>query len=77
MQLTFVDSVILNRLQFAQHTDIKARMPFVMRLKIEDHNRCVAEHKCPLVTNSLSNIPCRSISILSNVSYNNHMTVMT
>lgn len=29
-----------------------------MRLKIEDHKKCVEEHKCPTIKPALSNIPC-------------------
>ena len=33
-------------------------MPFVMRLKERDHEKCVEEHHCPTVTASLGSTPC-------------------
>lgn len=33
-------------------------MPFVMRLKLEDHKMCVAAGKCPTVAKALNNVPC-------------------
>lgn len=38
--------------------DLTARMPIVMKLKLEDHKKCVAEHKCPTVARALSNVQC-------------------
>lgn len=33
-------------------------MPYVMKLKEEDHKKCVEEHRCPTITPSLSFTPC-------------------
>ena len=33
-------------------------MPYVMKLKEEDHKKCVAEHRCPTATASLKFQPC-------------------
>ena len=33
-------------------------MTIVMKLKLEDYEACHAAHKCPLVAQALSNVPC-------------------
>ena len=33
-------------------------MPFIMKLKEEDHKKCVEEHHCPTITPSLGYTPC-------------------
>jgi choice-of-anchor B domain-containing protein len=33
-------------------------MPFVMKLKERDHEKCVEEHRCPTITPSLAYTPC-------------------
>ena len=40
------------------YIDVNARMPYIMKLKEEDHAKCVKEHRCPTVTPSLGYTPC-------------------
>ena len=35
-------------------------MPFVMKLKEEDHKKCVEENHCPTITPSLAFTPCQN-----------------
>lgn len=54
-------------------------MPFIMKLKEEDHKQCVAELRCPTVTSPLGFTPCQggradeyecsNIDLLSFVTY--------
>ena len=55
-------------------------MPFVMKLKKEDHQKCVEEDRCPIVTHSRSyaacerglageEFPCENVELLSFVSW--------
>ena len=37
---------------------MNAKMTIVMKLKMEDYEKCAAAHECPLVTQALSNVPC-------------------
>ena len=37
---------------------MNAQMTVVMKLKIEDYEKCHAAHECPLVAQALSDIPC-------------------
>ena len=47
-----------NRVIFS-YTDIHARMPFVMHLKMEEFKKCRAEHRCPIVVPAQQNVPCQ------------------
>ena len=40
------------------HVDELARMPFVMKLKLEDHATCVQEHRCPTVVPAMGPTTC-------------------
>lgn len=53
----------MNKTQFHGYdqlgmTDVNAHMPYVMKLKEEDHAKCVKEHRCPTITPSLAFTPC-------------------
>ena len=39
--------------------DSNAKMASVMKLKIAEHEKCVAEHKCPTIAPALSNMQCQ------------------
>ena len=34
-------------------------MTVVMRLKVEEHRKCVEEHRCPTVAKAMRDTPCR------------------
>ena len=53
-----IDDIILTHAQTC--TDESALMPFVMRLKLQDHEQCVAEHRCPTVAPALAFTPCEN-----------------
>ena len=56
--LSFINSNVSNLFLFCA-LDLNARMPYVMKLKIEDHKKCVAERKCPTIAPALSNVRCQ------------------
>lgn len=39
--------------------DTNSRMTIVMKLKTEEFKKCAAAHECPLLTQALSDVPCK------------------